>query len=786
MLFDKEAVAPRLAKAISCKGSVAVRKRFGLVSFILLLSIVLSGFALAGEYDDPVAVDMPMPVGIRQTLDGAEQQELLARLIPIVKSRVAVDDSLAEFNSSVYQTDQPMFSLNWNTPSGRMMRSDSRYVSVEADMFGNIYNYSSSHGYGMYSTTIDSASARFHVLSERQGLQLALKFIAKACPDAIGQIALAPLSGIMETLGHQNSSFFFPRLLNGQPVFGEGIRVDVNMDEGYVSWMMRTWTTLDEASITPASKAMKLEEAVQAYKDMARLELVYGYDNSQEAMLFASRNNEPRPVVPFYQVTNLRLLDAVSGEALPWILNSEGQERSYFTSYMDQYSSYSAEELSLTEEKAVLDDMDTFQSREQLYAYAWEVASKWALLGDEAVLDSMSYGKYAGDVYAFMCTWAIPVAPERQEEYGLSPADALRAGNQVSVVLNAKTGLLLSYSVQRGWIGDSAELVDTEERSREDSLVLATEFMQAERPDLLAAARYQEHVELSGIEPLLNISSIGWVDSSLFTWVRQEQGIDFIDNGFTVGVDFKNGKVIQFRQMWEDVTFPSVENVVSLTEAEETLFASAPLELGYALQQSYSEQGFVLGKPVLAFYGRLLSNLVVAADGTVKTMSGAAYRDINKDVFQDLNLHPAKSKIEALARYGMLSLTHLDFNPSAHITEQDYLLILACMAMGYAPTADITEQYGFRSNRVLTGDYQPEALLTHGKALMYLLRSFGYYDFAEMQGIFPIENGIPTSLAGYAAIGSSMKLIHTANWKPNAVMTRAEMAELLYAYMARP
>ena len=765
-----------------------MRKRFGSVSFILLLSIFFAGFVLAGEYDMPmpVAETTLATIGKDQTLDGADQQEMLARIIPIIKSRIAVDDSLSEFNSSVYQSDQPRFVLSWSTHQGRLMSSDSRYVSVEADMFGNLFYYSNSQSKGMYADSFNDGAARLHVLSERQGLLLAIKFIAKACPDVMGQISLAPLQGAMETLSTTNSSFFFNRMLDGHPVFGEGIRVDVNMEDGYISWMSRTWTTLDETSITPAYKAMSQEDAVLTFGKNSNLKLVYAYDNAWESQLWASRQGEPRPVVLTYTLMDHWLQDAVSGETLPWLLQGEGVVRSNFASYMDQYNVHSAKELTLPEEKAVLDDMDTFQSREELYAHAWGIAHKWALLGDEAVLDSISYGKYNKDVYAFLCTWAIPVSARLQEEYGLSPADAIRAGDQVSVVLNAKTGELLSYQFGFGWIGSNAELKDSEELTREERLASATEFMQAERPDLLAQARYQDIPVLAGIEPLLNIGTVNWVDSSMFTWIRQEQGLDFVDNGFTVSVDARTGGVTMFRQVWEDVTFPTTENVVSLAEAERALFAVAPLELGYALQQSYTEDGTMLGKPSLVYYGRLLSSLVVAADGTVKITNGAAYRDLNKDVFQDIANHPAKSKIETLARYGMLSLTSLAFNPNATITEQDYVLILARMGMGYAPYLDIENTYMFASNHVLDGDYQPEAELTHGKALTYLLRTVGYYDIAEMQGIFPADIGIPTSLAGYASIGSSLKLMNTATWKPNAIMTRAEMAELLYAYMARP
>lgn len=717
--------------------------------------------------------------------DGASQQELLTKIIPIVKSKIQVPERLSEFNSSLNMYDQnASVTLEWSLPQGDSTLAYES-MSVTCDLSGRVLSFYHNQHSNTYTTDY---ARRLPTVSEANALAAAKKFVARVCPDIIDQLAAEPEQTINAYGYYGGYSFYFPRQIDGVNVRSEGVWLDFNDSMATVNSMHRTWSDEVEAQQNKAD-ALTPEEAEQAFSEHIGLNLVYTakYNYSKGGV-----SSEPYLVYKVSEKTNI-LLDAISGKPM----ESEGTDVALPTAneaVAEADMKYASGGLRPEEQKAIA-DLEGLLSAEELQkklaAYT-ELAFE-----DDAVLDTFNYyTKDDSGRFYVSINWTVPVGSATAKALGVSEAEAKMYGfgNRITAVMDAKTGELLSFNRYNHSPIYTLETEEEEGLSEAELHKIAEAFLSKHKADLLAETRFYGEETLSDVRPLIQVAKeIDQRDAlqaySSWFWVRQANGLDYEMNGLSVGVDILTGKIDSFNQNWqEDISFPSADKVMSKEAAEAIFLKALQPELVYIVTANEEEGSTGFDANLYYTNDSYYGIYVEANTGSLVNQGGQIYRGEQEARFADMDGHAAQAKVEMLAKLGILAMDDENFNPSAQMTQAEFLTWLVNLDGGYYYVATSQEIYRNLQNQKIVdaSESKPEAKLTAAEALKFLLRKAGHRTVAEMSGIFNTPSRIPSNLAGYAAIGSSLKLINVQSWQPSKAMTRLDAAELLYAYLARP
>lgn len=148
--------------------------------------------------------------------------------------------------------------------------------------------------------------------------------------------------------------------------------------------------------------------------------------------------------------------------------------------------------------------------------------------------------------------------------------------------------------------------------TQEDSLRFAVSFLQK-----IAPGKYGECNYLQEAPPRPFLSTRNWQQRYYFQFVRQVNGIPCPANGISVSVDGDTGEIVSYALNWNELNFPSLDNVIDTDQAASALQEKGGLELQYIWP--YVERG-EQAKPILAYVYPNINNIYIDAHtGEVKS-----------------------------------------------------------------------------------------------------------------------------------------------------------------------
>ena len=764
-------------------------KRFtALIIVMLLLTGVFPVISIFGaetkEKTDSSTAVKPAPEEQIKPLLGKDSLE---KVISLVKSRLEIPTAYTEFSSDVYDNGgKTMFRLRWSNSSYYFSPvNGSIEVTVDENgIVNNYYSYSYDRNYD-YNRRLPSITAV-------QAAERAQRFLMGMCPDIAKEVSYDKAAERCNIEYDGSYSFYYYRQVNGIPYYDNSIYIQVNGQTGVISSMSRNWN--DSLVFPKADKVISAVKAKDAYKKEIGLRLRYRLTSGQNG-LKATLQYSPAASDMLYAI------DAVTGGKLA--VNTIYNPYNDYVYRPDMSYAVPVSDSELNEIRQLKSLMDEKTGEKQ--------ARSMTELGIDSAyrLNRYSYNRTAGSGYTLQLEF---IKPSAMEDIGKDiPPEKLKAmmaagvgGGYANIVFDAATSELISFNTG----GNSTGAVAGKGFARAELQKTAEAFLGKYK-----SARFKQ-VELSESTPYVNdymmkFGMAGPENSGSFVYNRKVNGITVEGNSLNINLDTATGRITSYSEVWDDVDFAPADGIISLDKAYEVLFGQNALELKYAatVDSGADPNGVSVttGKPVSPGTKLVYStgnNKPVVIDALkgilVNGGTGEEYIDKNTISYDDLAGDPHRAEIESLAKSGLLPLEK-SFRPGDAMLQKNFLCILFQLRGNSLPGMSLgemtqTAQDGMYrqliSDGILTEEERaPDAMLTKGQAVKFLLKAVGYGKFAEMKGIFDCSFAdkaeIEPGLLGYAAIAGSLGIVEGQSFEPKKELTRLEAVMMIYKYVKR-
>ena len=339
-----------------------------------------------------------------------------------VRNVINIPADFSEFGSNISTDDNgTMYELSWHT------EDYNGSVSVTVNEKGNIMSYNIRRS-GEYSRE----DMGFAKLNNAQLLDKATEWLRNVNPGWINELPTdkADVSGY-GSIHSSNAYLRLNRYVSGIGFLNDGVSFDIDKNTGEIKSMSATWT--DAKNIPDPSAAMDVSKANDEFLKLSPLELIY-------------KSNDGKTAHPAYVLSDSSvIMNARTGEKLidvrPYARNDAGDAA---TENMSSGGSASKQEALTESELKNLEQIDGLKSEDEL--------KKAALSLQNTGLDSAEYDG---------CTYRRSEkfrAYENSDESNESELDNeyiaylsftfdkdTENERHASVILNAKTGELLSY-----------------------------------------------------------------------------------------------------------------------------------------------------------------------------------------------------------------------------------------------------------------------------------------------------------------------------------------------------
>jgi hypothetical protein len=666
--------------------------------------------------------------------------KLLEELILKAKSVIDIPQELTEFRSSMNTSKEGRTSCWLNWTNEETMPGKRIEISVQIDQDGFITSYSK---------YLDSIKYTGYVqipeISKDQAKAKVDEFIDRVVPQIKGQIHW--------NYSHTSDgsySFSGYRIINGIPAKFNNVNFRVN---GTTAEVMDYYSNWDTSLTFPDSQdIVSIEKAKEAYESSMPLDLEYRINDEGNVYLQYTASRQFRG----YYI-NAKTGEAEKGE--PYYHYS-GYERAQ---YMDMAAKSSMRAgLTPSEQKEVthIDGAISVDEAEKKLR-----SIKGLDFGENYVL-VVSDLYQVKNAYEKEPRYIISLSFEKAED-GLSHEDAKKKiadGEGVGhayAQFDAMTGELISFSTY-SYIPKTKEEAKFNKAESKD---MVDEFVGKMTSDRFTKLKYIEEDN----------------ESPGYSYYRVENGAYFDFDGVTVSINPENKKINNYNLTWnKKVQIPGVENVIDSQSAHAAMFEQAKFNLEYILNKDEVVLVYKLSDE--------LPNMLDAFTGKLIDGFGKPYdENENKAEYSDIEGHFSEAAVKELINVGVF-LKGDTFEPDSNVLQKDFVSFLVKVGNYYYSRDNIEEIYNYLVNsEVMTQEeINPEGTVTREDAVKYVLRFLGYKKFAEIPGIFYCEfadiDQITPELFGYAAIAKGLGIINGSdgNFHPKALMTRGEMAVIIY------
>ena len=572
-------------------------------------------------------------------------------------------------------------------------------------------------------------------ISREVAQKKAAAFLTIIRPDVSAELRL------METTDYSNTDrhvFDYKLFKNGAIVNYIDVSVEVDKYTGEVVSYNFNGDSEDVTGLPSTDGVIDLAAAQKAYLDKIHVKLSY-YSNFDY-------NKRTLTIFPAYSGSNTagQAIDAKTGEAVDLYNSYPYYGGKGGTEGMNQSSDSSSSGGELTKEEmdAIAGFSDLITKDKAISILRGAIPNLAS--GTKVLSSSLSKNYIEQDKY--------------QWEIGFDGAYG---------VVNAKTGEVMSFYVYN--IDSSKNNVGiTEPKAREK----ADAFIKQMAPEKFEQSKFYESPQVR----LYKLSED--VTDYSFNYYRQVNGIDFIGNGFTIIVNKATGKITQYDCNWYDnVTFPSIGNVISEEDAFQAINETGKMDLMY---QKIND-----GEPALVydFTNSAGDFLIDPSNGSKIGWDGKPYNIKDIPEYTDIKGHWAEAKILKLLENGYY-LEGEKFNPNQKITQLSFLRYMYSPIQMYY---DDEEFYKMMvTDKIITeNEKAPTAALTRQDAAKFVVRYLGQGKAADHPEIFinPFADKISDTYKGYAAICYGLKVMQgDKNGRFNGLnqVTNAEAAAIIY------
>lgn len=644
-----------------------------------------------------------------------------------------------EFRQEVSTREgQVLFYLNWSDSKGKLGN-----VNVTITEDGTVTSFSK------WKPRYDEQRPQLPKISKEEGLKTAEDFIKKVSPKFADSIKYIDVQEPLNIYS-DGYNYYFIRTENGIPYYNNNINIYIDNSTGEVKDYYTYW---DMDLVFPDKEdIISLEKAQGLYEEKIGLDLLYktNYIDKKTKTYLA------------YGPLNANLgINAKNGEVVP--LND------YYGIYekstdMGGMGSSVRENLSPDEQEAVegISGLISKEEAEKIARDILELDSEYKLRDANLYSNWRNPNEY---------NWNMDFVKKIKDNYFYT-----------NISINAKTKKLLSFYKD--------DPIDPEEKpkyAKEKALEIAKEYIKKVSPDKL------DLIELD--------KGYYWVEPIpeqdpqriyRFQFNRKIDNAYVEDEGISIMVDGVNGKVREFRIAWNDIEFPSKDNVIPVEKAYDILFKDIGMELKYIYPDRY-EEVIKEKKEAILVYG-LKSDKPANIDantGTLLNYRGEPYKKQTTISYNDIDNSYAKDKIKILAQYG-IALPGEEFKPKEKITQRDFLYLLAKASTPYMDI-DSSEENLYNtlinSGIIKENEKAPEKIVTKEEGIKYIIRALKYDKIADLteiyKDIFKDTKDIDPKLKGYVSIAYGLKIVEgsNGNLNPKAELKREDGANMIYNYL---
>ncbi len=645
----------------------------------------------------------------------------LDKVISEVKTRAGVTDEYDDFSSDYTAETDDYTEYRFEWRA----KDENKSVNVNYNT-DDVITY-----YHYYQEKDFDDSLSLPKVSSQEAKEAAQEFLDKLNPSFKGEYVISEndRSGSGALTG--DYSFRIDRMKNGVPIndFYGGVDVDRETAEVYSVHM--SYIPVDK--FEDVSNTISAEDAKAAFKEKLGLELVYNYYYDDRKIV----------VFPVYkEATDNKYISAVTGEVYEPELGVELYRATAENAMADMNVASSKYEAGGGLSQVEIDELEKIDGLISKADIEAQVRNNKTLkLKKDLKLDSINLQRDYYDDTQY--TYSMYFSGEK---------------NSARVSADAKTGEIKSfYSYE--------ENEETEEKEpKEDKVKNSAEKIMNE----LAGSKKSEY----------RFDKV-FGDTALYT--RYVNDIKVIGDTISISVD-NSGKLTSYDVRYvANAEFPSLDGAISADEAADKLFEAVNYDVKYFLA---SEEEKTEAK---ALY-------MLDETGYINPFSGALVNYRNQEItgkveysYSDIADHYAKNQIETLASYGV-GFEGGEYKPNEKITQRDFLYLLLKASYSYNDFLDDDELYRVAESQNLIDERDENAEITRAEMAKLIIRFIDAEEFAQYDDIYVTPFNDVTENKGYVAILSAMGVVQgdeNGNFNPDANMTRAEAACVIYNYLNR-
>ncbi len=661
----------------------------------------------------------------------------LEQAIQAVKKVISIPDSFSDFQyySNELEVDgekQTMWNLTWSSKEGK----------------GNIYASVDNRGQLVsFNQYEDNRSSGLSTFTRSEGEKIAAAFLNKARPDLASNMKSVVVD---QYGGDSNFNYLFTLYANNIPVDFIYAKISVNKFTKKVEAFYMVQTGQQKLTYPGTADIISLEKAKEAFLKTDGISLKY--------FTFYDYSNKKLNVFPAF-ITDAQgtVIHAKTGEKVNIYYQTGAIGGPYATADSAGGQMNKINESLSPEETKAVENVSGLISKETAEKTVKELVSAFKTM----TVNNASLTKdYREDKYFWMINF-----------------------DKGSASINGKTGELISF-----YIYDQPHQ-DGKNISQETALGKAEAFIKkAAGLEKWNGLKLQEQRQLPGYPRPLggmekSISSImpiyGNPDSYQFSYVRQVNGIDVIDNRTTITINNVTGEVMQYASTWFDsVTFPSIEQVMTPEKAFNLYNETGKLSLKYVLTAKDT--------PTLVYqFSKSIPYLLDPVKGTKIGYDGKAYREENSvlPTYTDISGHWCEDTVKTLLENGYYIVGD-KFNPNQKMTQESFLRYLFSPMQAYYNADDFYKM--MESNGVFkSGEKAPNKELTRQDAAKYVVRYLGQEKAASFNAIYknPFKDVIPQEYMGYVALANAFKIFEgdkNGKFNGSVVITNSEGATIIF------
>ncbi len=686
------------------------------------------------------------------TLSAAENEStVLEQTIISAKKILNIPKEYSDFEYTTEDySNKSTYYFTWSEKNSKDS-DNSIHASIDHD--GNVYSYS------IYKSSLysDDNNTMLNSYSKDECKAAAEEFLKKILPNNYSEFRLLKDSSI------NNGSFYnftFCQYKNDIPVDFSTIRINVSKISKEVTNYNYPNADLVNASFPDTQNIIDKKAAKISYNDKLKLKPIYSmyYDyKTKKANVFLTYN-------PFDN--NKKAIDAKTGSVVNYSLSDYALERD---------SGGSAKTMFNSEDEAADEELSYMEQQ--------EVEKASGIISKEEALNTIAN--------------LLPSGTEMGESKTIRLLkDYINTENYIwkvyykngSAEINAKTKELISFytydeiSVDKISSAFDIDKPNSDENKNTESFekakVTAEQFIQKIAKEKFEATKYVEHEENN-------------LNNNHFSYTRKVNDIDFPENSINVRVG-NNNNIISYNCTWYDnITFPSPQNIMTSEKALDKAEEYAGFGLKYVLQSSNENSGKKTVSLVYTFLEDEKLNLMDAETGKRINYDGSEYTESEIPAqYDDIKGHWCEETVNKLLNNGYY-INRKSFLPDNTITQIEFFRYLFSNNQYY-----LTDKNGddliykeLISEKILSNNEKnPDKELTREDAVLYAAKLLGYNDIASVSEIYvnPFKDEISPKILGYAAICNALKIItpdKDGNFNQTDKITNADAASIIYGIL---